>query len=151
MQFQNFELTVRTLRNFQYFCKCLESTLEDLPADKKSRKTPGQKKVHKKRRCNKNNNKESQKHYCVLHGHNPTYSTKQYHTLKKEVEKVKKKVLKIATTKTRILTIIPEKRKSICLLNYPKNNYNCNATKMIKSSRISRTSLSQMTKQAHEK
>ena len=46
-------------------------------------------KSNKKRRCN-NNNEKGKKHFCMLYWHDPTHSTKQCCTLKKEAENHKK-------------------------------------------------------------
>ena len=48
MKVQTFEPTAGTLRDFQDFCKHLESALDDPPADNKSNKTSGQEKGNKK-------------------------------------------------------------------------------------------------------
>ena len=58
--------------------------------------------------CDNKNNKGSKKSFCMLHGHNPTHSTEQCHTLKKEAEKVKK-VAKMATAKMKSAIIIQAK------------------------------------------
>ena len=89
MQVQIFEPTARTLRDFQDFCKRLESALDDPPVDNKSNKTSGQEKGNKERHQNNHSNKDK-KHFCMLHGHNPTHSTEQCRTLKKEAKKHKK-------------------------------------------------------------
>ena len=83
MKVQNFEPTSGILRNFQDFCKLLEATLDDPPADNRSNKTSGQEKGTKKRRWNNNNNKDKINH-CMLHGYNPTHSTEQCRTLKRK-------------------------------------------------------------------
>ena len=94
MQVQNFEPTAGTLRDFQYFCERLESALDNQVTDDKSNKTSGQGKGSKK--CHQNNSNKDKKHFYMLHGHNPTHSTKQCRTLKKEAEKHKKKLAKMA-------------------------------------------------------
>ena len=53
IQVQNFEPMSRTLRDFQDFCKQLETALEDLPADNKPKQASGQEKGIKKLYCNK--------------------------------------------------------------------------------------------------
>ena len=85
MQVQNVKPTAGTLHDFQDFCERLESTLDDPPADNKSNKMSGQEKGNKKLCHNKNNDKDKNQ-FCMLHGHNPTHSTKQCRTLKKESE-----------------------------------------------------------------
>ena len=55
IQVQNFEPTAGTLHDFQDFCKRLEATLNDPPADNKSNKMSGQEKGTKKHYCNNNN------------------------------------------------------------------------------------------------
>ena len=89
MQVQNFEPTAGTLREFQDFCERLEIALDDNGADPKPKQTAEKEKGNKKRRRN-NRNDEDSKHYCMLHGHNPTHTTEQCRTLKKEAEKHKK-------------------------------------------------------------
>ena len=94
MHVQNFEPTARTLYGFQNFYKCLESTLEDLPVDNISLTTsPDKMKVLRNTivTTTTTTTKEFRNtRYCMLHGHNPTHSTKQCSTLKREMEKVKK-------------------------------------------------------------
>ena len=87
MQVQNFKPTARTLRDFQDFCERLESALDKPVTEQTSKKTSGQEKGNKKRR--RNNNNKDKKHFCMLHGKNPTHSTKQCRTLKKEAESIK--------------------------------------------------------------
>ena len=89
MQVQNFEPTAGTLREFQDFCERLESALDEysVAQDKTSKKPSGHEKGKKKRR--QNTNDEDLK-FCMMHGKNPTHTTKQCRTLKREVEKQKK-------------------------------------------------------------
>ena len=99
------------MRNFLDFCKRLEATLEDLPTDNKSNEIPGQEKGNKKHQCKNNNDKDIQKHYCMLHGHNPTHSIEKCRTLNKEAEKVKKRSQKWQPQKQQQhSSIIPSKR-----------------------------------------
>ena len=90
MQVQNFEPTAGTLREFQDFCERLESALDEYPngeKDETSKKPSGQEKGKKKRR--RNTNDEDLK-FCMMHGKNPTHTTEQCRTLKREVDKQKK-------------------------------------------------------------
>ena len=89
MQVQNFKPKAGTLLGFQNFWERLESALDKPVMDDKSNKTSGQDKGNNKL-CQNNNNDDDKKHLCMLHGHNPTNSTKQCHTLKKDAEKHKK-------------------------------------------------------------
>ena len=89
MQVQNFKPTARTMHDFQDFCNRLESVLKDPTVDNKSNKTSIQEKGNKKC-CQNNRNNKDNEYYFMLHGHNPTYSTEQCRTLKKEAEKRKK-------------------------------------------------------------
>ena len=75
IQVQNFKPTSRTLCGFQDFCEHLESASEYPEAENKSNKKSGQEKGNEKLCWNNSNNKDK-KHYCVLHGHNPTHFTK---------------------------------------------------------------------------
>ena len=118
MQVQIFKPTAGTLRDFQVSSECLESALE---TNNKSNKTSKKEKINKKRCCNNNNNKGSQKHYCMLHQHNPVHSTDQCRTLKKEAEKVKK-VAKMATAKMKSVIIIQARKRFMRLHNLLKNN-----------------------------
>ena len=70
--------------------------------------------------CNNNNNEGTQKHYCMLHGHNPTHSTNQCHALKKEVKKVNK-LTKMVIKKIKISIIIQAKRRFTRLQNFIKS------------------------------
>ena len=83
MQVQKFEPSARTLRNFKDFCKRLESALDDPPTDNRSNKMPGEEKSNNESHQNNNNNN-------ILYKHNPTHSTKQCHTFKKESGKAQK-------------------------------------------------------------
>ena len=83
------EPTAGTLREFQDFCERLEIALDDNGADPKPKQAAEKEKGNKKHRRN-NRNDEDSKHYCMLHGHNPTHTTEQCRTLKKEAEKHKK-------------------------------------------------------------
>ena len=87
MQAQNFEPTAGTLRDFQNFCERLESALDDPVTDDKSNKMCGQEKGSKN---SVGTTKMKEKHFCMLHGHNPTHSTKMCRTLKKGAEKHQK-------------------------------------------------------------
>ena len=95
MQVQNFEPQAGTLREFQDFCERLEAALDEPSADPKPKQTSDKEKGSKKRR-RKSNDEEKGKHYCMLHGQNPTHTTEQCRTLKKEAEK-HKKAAKMAT------------------------------------------------------
>ena len=109
LQVQNFEPTAGTLHDFQDFCKRLESALDDPPVDNKSNKTSRQEKGNKKFRQNNNNNKDKN-NFCMLHGHNPTHSTKQCRTLKKR-RKSTKKVVKMVIVKIPSVGTIQAKRR----------------------------------------
>ena len=89
MQIQNFVPTAGTLLNFQDFCERLEAALEETPADPQPKQVSEKGKGNKKRRRNQNDDNKN-KHFCMLHGHNPTHSTEQCRTLKKEDDKFKK-------------------------------------------------------------
>ena len=133
MQVQNFELTAGTLRDFQDFCERLESALDKPVTDNKSNKMSWQEKDNKKRRWN-NNNDKVKKQFCMLHGHNPTHSTKQCHTLKKEAEKHKKSC-KNDHRKIPSVSITPEKRRFACLQHSPRSKRQTNTNNVNKELR----------------
>ena len=110
MQVQKFEPTAGTLRKFQDFCKRLESALDEYSVvqDETSKKPSGHKKGKKKRR--QNTNDEDLK-FCMLHGKNPTHTTEQCRTLKREVDKQKNLAKTMAKRNLPSAGIIQRKRK----------------------------------------
>ena len=89
MQVQNFEPTARTLHDFQDFWECLESALDDPPADNRFNKMSGQEKSNKTR-CHNNNTNKDKNYFCMLHGHNYTQHQAVSH-LKKGSKKTQKR------------------------------------------------------------
>ena len=124
MQVQNFEPTAGTLHNFQDFCEWLEAALDDPPADNRSTKTSIQEKGTKKSHWSNNNDKDKN-YFYMLRGHNPTHSTKQCRTLKKEAKK-HKKVAKMETAKIPSADIIPVKKKFTRLQHFPNKQWQNN-------------------------
>ena len=117
MQVQNLEPTAGTLQDFQNFCEPVESVLDKLVTDDKSNKM-SRENINKKRRCN-NNDDEGKKHFCMLHGHNPTHGTKQCRTLKKEAEK-HKKTRKMRIVKTPSARTLQPRKKFTRSQYFPK-------------------------------
>ena len=77
---KNFEPSAGTIREFQDFCERLESALEEPVADPKPKQVSDKEKGKKKRR-QENDNDETKKHFCMLHGQNPTHTTEQCNVL----------------------------------------------------------------------